>query len=170
MLLDEIAAQMEGLDVGSQQTLLALVLLRKQGLEHVGIHVQQHRQGADIDDVLEQLTLARVRIGAVADLCQWHPDHVNVLAKTRFRDRPGAVVEQIAARFDFSDVGIPGLRVHGDHHVDPAAPSVIAFFAHPRLVPGRHTLDVAREDVAGAHRHAHAHHGLGKEFVGRSRT
>src|SRR3546814_13836506 len=38
------------------------------------------------------------------------------------------------------------------------------------FVPGRQALDVGREDVARADRHAHAQDGLGEQLVGRRRA
>ena len=43
VLLDKIPPQMQRLNIGRQQTLLALVLLGEQLLKHVGVHIQQHR-------------------------------------------------------------------------------------------------------------------------------
>jgi hypothetical protein len=51
------------LDIRS--ALLALVLLGEQLLDTSCVDVEQHRQRADIDDVLEQLALARVGVGAL---------------------------------------------------------------------------------------------------------
>ena len=61
-----VAAHVQRLDVGGDQLVVALELLAEQLLDHAGIHVEQRRQRADIDDVLEQLALARVGVGGVA--------------------------------------------------------------------------------------------------------
>ncbi len=111
---------------------------------------------ADVDDVLEQLALARVAVGGVADLGERHADDVDVVAELRRRQRLGAVVEQVAAGLDLLHVGVPGLRVHRHHQVDAAAPPEPAVLVDAHLVPGRQALDVGREDVARADRHAHA--------------
>ena len=166
MLRDPVAAEVQRLDVGIEQLLLALELLAEQPLDLVLVDVEQDRQRADIDDVLEQLALAGVGIGGVGDGGQRHADDVDVLAEHRRRHRLGAVVEQIAAGLDLLDVLGPGLRVHGDHHVDAAAPAEIALLGDPDLVPGRQALDVRREDVARADRHAHAQDRAGEQFVG----
>jgi hypothetical protein len=60
VLLREVAAQLQRAHVGVQQLLLAAVLLGKQLLDLRRVDAQQHRQGANVDDVLEQLALARV--------------------------------------------------------------------------------------------------------------
>ena len=133
----------------------------------VGLDLQQHRQRADVDDVLEQLALARVGVDRVADLGERHADDVDVGAELRRRQRPRAVVEEVAARLQLGHVGVPGLRVHRHHHVDAAAPAQPALLADAHLVPGRQALDVAGEDVARAHRHAHAQDRLGEQLVGR---
>ncbi len=129
VLAREVAAQVQRLDVGGQQLFLALVLLAEQLLDHFGLDAQQHGQRADVDDVLEQLALARVVVDRVADLGQRHADHVDVVAELRRRQRPRAVVEQVAAGLELGHVGIPGLRVHRHHHVDAAAPAQVAALA-----------------------------------------
>jgi hypothetical protein len=60
VLLDVVAPQVQGPDVGIEQHLLALVLLGKELFEHLGLDIEQHRQRAHVDDVLEQLALARL--------------------------------------------------------------------------------------------------------------
>jgi hypothetical protein len=58
-----VAAEFERLDVGVEQLLLALVLFAEELLDFGRVDVEQGRQRADIDDVLEQLALARVAVG-----------------------------------------------------------------------------------------------------------
>src|SRR6202011_366951 len=48
MLPDPVAAEIERLDVGIQELLLALELLAEQPLDLVLVDVEQHRQRADI--------------------------------------------------------------------------------------------------------------------------
>ena len=135
-----------------------------------GIHVEQRAERAEIDDVLEQLALARIGIGRVGDRGQRHADHGDVGAEFRRRHRLGRIVEQIAAGLDRGDVLVPGLRVHRHHHVDAAAGAEMAVLGHPHLVPGRQPLDVGGEDVARAHRHAVAQDRAREQFVGAGRT
>ena len=139
-------------------------------LDRRHVHVEQRRQHAEIDDVLEQLPLPRVGIGAVADRGQRRADDVDVVAELRRRQRLGRIVEQIAAGLDLGDVLVPGLRVHRDHHVDAAAPAEMAALADPHLEPGRQTLDVRRKDVARARRDAHPQDRLGEQRVGARRA
>ena len=135
------------------------------------VHLQQRRQRAEIDDVLEQLPLARFGVGLVGDLGQRHADHHDVLAEPRRRHRLGVVVEQVAARHDGRDVLRPGLRVHRHHQIDAAAARAeMARLRHPHLVPGRQALDVGGKDVARRDRHAHAQDRLGEQRVGAGRT
>src|SRR6202021_1736354 len=68
-----VAAEMQRVDVGREQLFLALVLPADQLLDQLGVHVEQGAQRAEIDDVLEQLALARVGIGRVGDRGQRHP-------------------------------------------------------------------------------------------------
>src|SRR4051812_31575971 len=48
-----LAAHVEGLDVGRDQLILALELLRDQLLDDSGVDAKQLRQRADVNDVLE---------------------------------------------------------------------------------------------------------------------
>ena len=121
-----VAAEMQRLLVGVDQLLLALELLADQLLDLGDIHVEQRRERADIDDVLEQLALARVGVFAIADLGQRHADDGDVVAEFRRRHRLGRIVEQIAARLDRGDVLVPGLRVHRHHEIDAAAGAEMA--------------------------------------------
>ena len=135
-----------------------------------GVHVEQRRQRADIDDVLEQLALARIGVCRVADRGQRHADHGDVVAELRARHRLGGVVEQVAAGLDRGDVLVEGLRVHRDHHVDAAAGAEMAVLGDAHLVPGRQALDVGREDVARRDRHAHAQDRAREQLVGAGRA
>ena len=118
----------------------------------------------------KQLALARIGILAVADLRQRHADDMDVLAELRFRQRLGRIVKQVTAGIDAEHVLVPGLRIHRHHQVDAAARAQVAGFRDPHLVPGRQPLDIGREDVARADRHAHAQDGLGEQLVGRRRA
>ena len=134
-------------------------------LDRLDVHVEQRRQRAEIDDVLEQLALARIAVGRIGDRGQRHADHGDVLAELRRRHRLGGIVEQVAAGLDRGDVLVPGLRVHRDHHVDATARAEMAVLGDAHLVPGRQALDVGREDVARRHRHAHAQDGAREQLV-----
>src|SRR5579883_2712478 len=74
-----IAAHMERMDVGGYELVLALELLAQQLLDLARIHVEKRRQRADIDDVLEQLPLPRIRVFAIADLGKRHADDGDVV-------------------------------------------------------------------------------------------
>ena len=161
---------MQRVDVGGQELLLALVLLADQLLDQLRVHVEQRRERAEIDDVLEQLALARIGVGRVGDRGQGHADHGDVVAEFGRRHRLGGIVEQIAAGLDAGDVLVPGLRVHRHHHVDAAAGAEMAVFGHPHLVPGRQALDVGGEDVARGHRHAMAQDRAREHLVGAGRA
>ena len=165
-----VAPEMQRVQIRLDQRVLAAELLADQLLDRRHVHVEQRRQHAEIDDVLEQLPLPRVVVGAVADRGQRRADDVDVVAEPRRRHRLGRIVEQIAAGLDLGDVLVPGLRVHRDHHVDAAAPAEMAALADPHLEPGRQTLDVRREDVARARRDAHPQDRLGEQRVGARRA
>ncbi len=165
-----VAAEMQRVDVGADQLLLALELLADQLLDLRDVHVEQRRERADIDDVLEQLALARIGVFAVADRGERHADDRDVVAELRRRHRLGGVVEQVAAGLDRGDVLVPGLRVHRDHQVDAAARAEMAGFRDAHLVPGRQALDVGREDVARRDRHAHAQDRAREQLVGAGRA
>jgi hypothetical protein len=161
-----VAAEMQRMLVGVEQLLLALELLADQPLHLGDVHVEQRGQRADIDDVLEQLALARVFVFAIADGGQRHADDGDVVAESRLRHRLGGIVEQVAAGLDAGDVLVPGLRIHRHHEVGAAARAEMAGLRNAHLVPGRQTLDVGRENVARRHRDAHAQHRAGEQFVG----
>ncbi len=161
-----VAAEMQRVPVGVEQLLLALELLADQLLDLGNVHVEQRGQRADIDDVLEQLALARIGIFAIADRGQRHADDGDVVAEFRLRHRLGGIVEQIAAGFDAGDVLVPGLRVHRDHEVGAAAGAEVARLGNAHLVPGRQALNVGGENVAGRARDAHAQNRAGEQFVG----
>ena len=165
-----VAAEMQRVLVGGEQLLLALVLLLDQLLDFGNVHVDQRRQRAQIDDVLEQLALARIGVFAVADRGQGHADDGDVVAELRGRQRLGVIVEQVAAGLDRGDILVPGLRVHRHHEIGAAARAEMAGFRDADLVPGRQALDVGREDVARRAGNAHAQHRAGKQLVGAGRT
>ncbi len=157
-----VAPEMQRVLVGVEQLLFALVLLGDELLDFRNVHVDERGQRPDIDDVLEQLALARVGVFAIADGGERHADDGDVVAEFRLRHRLGRVIEEISARLDAFDVLVPGLRVHGDHEVGAAARAEVAGFRDADLVPGRQPLNVRRENVARSHRNAHAHHRASK--------
>src|SRR5258705_181900 len=122
---------------------------------------------ANLFFLLSASTLSRLqlRVKAAAG-----GDDGAVLAEFRRRQWLGRVVEQIAAGLDRGDVLVPGLRVHRHHEVDAAARREMAVARDAHLVPGRQALDVGREDVARAHRDAHAQHGAREQLVGARRA
>ena len=67
-----VVAEVERLHVRRDQLFLAFELRGDGGFHHVGLDAEKRRQRADIDDVLEQLALARIAVGAIADLRQRH--------------------------------------------------------------------------------------------------
>ena len=72
--------EFQGVDVGCDKLLLALELVTHQGGEYRKIDIQQRRQGAHVNHVLEQLALARVGVLAVADCRQRYTDNVYIVA------------------------------------------------------------------------------------------
>jgi hypothetical protein len=78
-----VVAELEGIDVGADQLVLAAVLVGDQLFDDVEIDAEQGRQRADIHDVLEQLALPRIAVFAVADLGQRNAQHRDVFAKAR---------------------------------------------------------------------------------------
>ena len=165
-----VAAEMQRVDVGGQQLFLALVLLADQLLDQLRVHLEQRAERAEVNDVLEQLALARIGIGRIRDCGQRHADHGDVRAEFRRRQRLGRIVEQITAGLDGSDVLVPGLGVHRHHQVDAAARAEMACFGHPHFIPGRQALNVGWEDVARGDRYAMAQDSAGEQFVGARRT
>ena len=158
------------MDVRLQKLFLAAILVADHACDEVRVHVQQCRQRANIHDVLEQLALTRIRVGGVADFRQWHSDDGDVIAELRPRHRLGRVIEQVAPRLELLHIRVPRLRIHGHHEVDAAATPQVTPFRNPDLVPRGQALDVRREDVARADRHAVANDGFRKRLVGRGRA
>ncbi len=165
-----VAAEMQRVLVGVEQLLLALELFADQLFHFADIHVEQRRQRADIDDVLEQLALARIGIFAIADGGERDADDGDVVAEFRLRHRLGGIVEEISSGLDAGDVLVPSLRVHRDHEVGAAAGAEMAALGNAHLVPGRQALDVGRENVARCAGNAHAQHRAGEQFVGAGGT
>jgi hypothetical protein len=165
-----VVTDVQRLEVRGDQLVLAAELLADQLLDLLDGDIEQGRQRADIDDVLEQLPLARVGIGAVDDVGQRHAEHDDVVAELGGRHGPRGIVEQVAARIDGGDVLVPGLGVHRHHHVGAAARAEMAGLGDPDLVPGRQPLNVRGEDVARRDRYAHPHDGAGEELVGAGGT
>ena len=170
MFAHMIEAELEGLHVLRNQFGALLELFAQKRLHHRRVDVEKGGQRADIDDVLEQLPLARVLVGAVADFGQRHADAVHILTEFRRRQRLGRIVQQITTRLDRGDILVPGLRVHRHHQVHTAAPAKPAFAGNPHLIPGGKALDVGREDVARGDGHAHTQDTAGEQFVGTGRT
>ncbi len=162
----EVIAELHGRIVQADELVLALELFRDQVFDGFQFHRQELNNGAEIDDVLEQLALARDRaLERVGKLCQRHAEQVNVGAQLLLGQRLGGIVEEIAAGLDGLDVLVPGLRVHRDHQVDAAAAAEPALAGDANFVPGRQALNVRRKDVARAERHAHAQDRTRKQFV-----
>ena len=170
-VLERIGApELQRVQVGLQERFLALVLLADQLGDHQRVDAEQRRERPDVDDVLEELALARVGVRLVADLGQRQPDDVDVVAELGLRQRLGVVVEKIAARVDLLHVGVPGLRVHRHHEIDAAAATEPARLRDAHLVPGGQALDVRGEYVARADRNAHPQDSFGEELVRRGRA
>ena len=167
-----VEAQAERVAVGVEQRRLVLAaeLHGEEPVDDFGLDAEDRGERADVHHVLEQLPLADVRVRLVADVGQRHAQQRDVVPQLRVRQRLGRVVEHEAARLDLGEVGLPGLRIHRDHQLDAAAPAAPAGLDHADLVPGRHALDVRREDVARRDRHAHPQDRLGEQAVGRGGT
>ena len=92
-----VAAEVQRVHVRLDQRVLGAELLGNQLLDHADVHVEQRRERAHIDDVLEQLALARIDVFAIADRGERHADHRDVVAEARGGQRLGRIVEQVAA-------------------------------------------------------------------------
>ena len=84
-----VAAEMQRMDVGGEELLLALVLFADQLLDQLRVEIEQRAERAEIDDVLEQLPLARIGVGRIGDRGQGDADHGDVGAEFRRRHRLG---------------------------------------------------------------------------------
>ena len=162
--------QFQRLDVRQDQFLLALELVRHQVGEHLEIHVEQCRQGAHVDHVLEQLALARIFVLFVADARQRQADGGDIVAHQAQVQRFGTVVDEVPAGFNFTDILRHALGIDRENDVNPAASPQVALFTDPHLVPGGQALDVGRKYVLGADRQTHPEQCLGKQVVGTGRA
>ena len=133
---------MQGLDVGRDQFVLALELLADELFDFRDVHVKQCRQCPDINNVLEQLALARIGILLIADFGQRQADDMNVFSELRFGQRLGRVVEQVSAGLYTQQVFIPGLRIHRHHQIHSSARAQVSRFGNPHFVPGRQALNI----------------------------
>ena len=156
---------MQRVDICPDQFFFGFELLADELLDDLDVHLEQRGERAEIDDILEQLALARIGVFAIADLGQWHADHGHVLAESRLGHRLGGIIEQVSARFDARHVLVPGLRVHRHHEIGAAARAEMARLRDAHLVPSRQALDVGGEDVARGDRNAHAHDRTREQLV-----
>ena len=154
------------MDVGADQLLLRLELLADELLDLLDVHLEQGGERTDIDDVLEELALARIGVFAVADRGQRNADDRDVVTELRLRHRLGGIIEQVTAGLDPRDILVPGLRVHRYHQVGAAARAEMAGFRNPHLVPGGQALDIRGKDVARRARNTHAQHRPSEQLVG----
>src|SRR5262249_28123581 len=74
-----VAPEMERMEVRLDEFFLRAELLRDELLGGLEVHVEQRTKRPDIDDILEQLALARIGIFAIADRGQRHSDDGDVL-------------------------------------------------------------------------------------------
>ncbi len=84
-----VAAEMQRVDVGRQQLFLGPVLFADQLLDQLRVQVDQRAQRAEIDDVLEQLALARIGIGRMVIAVSGTP--ITVMSARNFDDGIGLV-------------------------------------------------------------------------------
>ena len=81
VLVAVMQAHHEGVEVGLEQLGLALVLLAEQRRDHLGLDAEHRREHADVDDVLQQLALARIGVARRAEVGERHAEDVDVAAK-----------------------------------------------------------------------------------------
>src|SRR5215203_7232317 len=97
MLLGVVPAHVQRFVVRWDELVLALELLGDELLDLRNLDAEEIGEGADIDDVLEQLALARVGVALVDDRSQRHADDVDVGPELRLRQGAGRVVEEVSA-------------------------------------------------------------------------
>ena len=165
-----VAADLQGMDVRRDQIVLALVLHRDHAGDDLEIDVDEGRQRAEIDDVLEQRPVLGIGELGQHQLRDRYADAMDVGAAQADVELLGVVVDQVATRNDGGDVLGKGLGVHCHHDVDAFPAPCVAAFRNANLEPGRQTFDVRREYVARCHRDAHPEQGLGEHAVGGSRA
>ena len=80
--------------VGLDQLLLAFELFGGELLHDAEVDVEKRGEGADIDDVAEELALPRVSVLRGADLCERHAERHDVVTRYGGRQRAGRIVEE----------------------------------------------------------------------------
>jgi hypothetical protein len=138
-------------------------------LQNIEINIQQRRQSADVNNVLEQQPLPGIGEFAATDLSKGNADVMNVVAQHAQIHGLGGVIDKVATGINRLHVLGHALGIHTHHDIRAAATTEITGLGNAYLVPGRHTLDVRREDVPGADRNTHAEYGLCKHSVGTGR-
>ncbi len=170
MFLGVLVAELERVDVGQNELVLALELVFHQAREHGEIDIQQRCQRPHVDHVAKQLALSRILVFLVAHTREWDADDVDIIAHQAQVEGLGVVVDEVAARLHFLDVLRHALWIHRQHDIHAAAAAEVAALTDAHFVPGRQALDVGGENVLGAHRQPHAENSLGKQVVGAGAT
>ncbi len=123
-----------------------------------------------VADVLHQDARAHALEALVAQPCQRHAQHRDVVAARQRGARPGTVVDEIAARGDLGQITRVGLGVQRHHDVDAAVPGAMRVARHADLVPGGQPLDVGGKVVLAHHGHAAAEDRLHQQSIGARRA
>ena len=84
-----VATHVQRGKVWRQQFFLALVLFGDELFQYLCFNLEQRRQRADVNDIFEQLALARIGVGSIDNFGQWYADDVDVISKLRLRHLPG---------------------------------------------------------------------------------
>ena len=165
-----VVADLERLQIGGDQLVLALELLADQRLDDLQLDVEQRRERADVDDVLVELALPRIVISGSADRGQRQPEDLDVVAGQKMADGPRRIVEEIAAGLERRDILREGLRIHGDQNIGASARAEPDRPRSPALRTRWAGPDVRGEDVARRDRHAHPQDRPRKQQIGACRS
>ena len=166
VLAGVVVAHPDRLVVGIEQPLLLAELLVQHCRHHVHIDVEQRGEGAGVHDVAHQGAVAVALERLDAHLAERHAENRDPRPHQVGIERPGGVVEQIAAGPHRGHVARVGRGVERHHQIQLRWPRGPAIAAHPDLVPGGQSLDVAREDVLAGDGDSHPEDRLHQQPVG----
>ena len=149
----------------SSSALLLRELLAQHLADDVHVDLEQRGERADVRDVAQQRAIAIALERLDAHLAERNAEDRDAFANQRVVERPGGIVEQVAAGSHRRDVLGVRLRIQRDDEVDVLGPRRVAVLAHPDLVPGGQSLNVRRKDVLARDGNAHAEDRLHEQTV-----
>ena len=170
VFLRVVVAKPDGAMVGVEQRLLLAELLVQHLVDDRDVDLEQGHQRADVGDVAQQRAVAVALERLDAHLAERDAEDGDLGAHEGGVERPGRVVQQVAAGAHRRHVLGIRRRIERDDEVDLGRTRRVAVLADPNVVERRQSLDVRREDVLPRDRNAHAEDRLHEQAVGAGRA